>query len=258
LGSGITAAVWFGQSVDSGSIMITDLLNLFCTKGGLTWSVKTRSLSNPGGAYFGDNVLTVYALPATTLANVTRILVSSTPVSRTLGGDYNRIYLRYQSNAATAATPAYATTSVSTPASIAAHQPMEAYDDLSSVGQQTAAAAQAAGQNILNRYQRASFGDAFTIRQGELLNAGGYPVDAGTDQSGEMVRLILADYGYGGEVVPDPVIFMIGGYEWDDTGEQGQVTAFQSLNLSVSNMLSVLSTTLPAKASAAQARSAVL
>lgn len=236
---GIPSGVWFGQEIDPASDTITDLLNLFCTKGGYTWYVTT-------GPQAGVNTLSVYALPACTPANVTCVLSSGLPVPRTLGGDVNSLWLRYQTvpdKAGAAAT--YSTVNVTTAASIALHQPMEAFEDISSSGVQTLAAAQAAGNNVLNRYQRASFGGPFTVRYGELLNPGGFPVDLGTDQCGQMARLVLADYGYGGEVVPDPVIFMIGAYAYDDMAQTASVTPFQSLDLSMANMLAALATTYP-------------
>jgi hypothetical protein len=253
----VPSGVWFGQAVDPASNTITDLLNLFCTKGGFTWYVATQHAPDGPQGYFGNNILSVYSLPVNTLANVTRTLVASSPVPRTLGGDYNTLWLRYQSSANTATTATYVTTSVNTPASIALHQPLEAYDDLSSSGQETLGAVQAAGNNVLNRYQRASFAGPFVVRYGELLTAGGFPVDLGTDQCGQVVKVVFADYGYGGEIVPDPVIFMIGGYEYDDTAQTASITPFQSLNLNLSSMLSALSTTLPAKATRRQARNAV-
>ena len=236
--SAIPAGVWFGQIVDSGAQTITDLLNLFCTKGGYTWYVTT-------GPAAGVNTLSVYTLPANTLANVTGLLVSADPVSRTLGGDINSLFLRYNVALDAPGTSAtFALANVTTAASITQHQALEAYEDLSSTGVQTLGAVQSAGNNVLNRYQRASFGGPFTVRRGQLLTTGGYPVDLGMDQCGLVVRLILADYGYGGEVVPDPVIFMVGQYDYDDTAQTAQVTPFQSLDLSFSGMLSLLGTTL--------------
>lgn len=253
----IPSGVWFGQAVDSGSDTITELLNNFCTKGGYTWYVTTGHAPDGSQPYYGNNILSVYALPACTPANVSRILVSAQPVARTLGGDYNRLFLRYQTSPDTATTATYGLTTVSTPASVAIHQSLEAYDDLSSSGQETLAAIQAAGNNVLARYQRASFGGPFVVRSGELLTTGGYPVDLGTDQCGQMVRLVLADFGYGGEIVPDPVIFMIGAYEYDDMAQTASVTPFQSLDLSMTGLLSALATTLPGKATAQQGASAV-
>src|SRR5215471_17235675 len=84
---GIPAGVWTGQQSDSASLKITDLLNLFCTQGGYTWYVSVT----PAG-----NSLSVYLFPAATAANVNRVLVASSPPARTLGGDVNTIYVRYQ------------------------------------------------------------------------------------------------------------------------------------------------------------------
>lgn len=234
---GIPSSVWFGQQVDSAADTIADLLNLFCTRGSLTWYVTT-------GTY--GNTLSVYAFPQNpTPAQANRILVSTTPVSRTLGGDINALYGRYQTSpdAATAAT--YALTSVTQPASITAHGRVEDYDDLSSSGQEPLATVQAALQSVLNRYQRASFGGPFTVRPGQYLNIGGVPVDLGIDQCGTIARLILADFGYGGEVIPDPVVFMVGHYQWDEQAQQAQVTPFQSLDLSMSGLLQEIATVLP-------------
>ena len=48
----------------------------------------------------------------------------------------------------------------------------------------SAGAAQAVGNNVLAIYQRASFAGPFTVSRGQLLNAGGAPVDPGADQAG--------------------------------------------------------------------------
>ena len=234
---GITAAVWFGQQVDSGADSVADLLNLFCTKGGLTWYVTA-------GRY--GNSLSVYAFPQLpTVAQANRILVAANPVSRTLGGDINAIYGRYQTSPDTLTAATFALTSVTQPASITAHGRVESYDDLSSSGQQTLAAIQAALQAVLNRYQRVSFAGPFTVHYGEFLNNGGAPVDLGTDQCGTIARLVLTDFGYGGEVVADPVVFMVGSYSWDDQGQVATIAPFQSLDLSMAGLLSELALTLP-------------
>lgn len=227
---GITSGVWLGQVVDPGAQTITDLLNLFCTLGGYTWYVSTPPA--------GGGILSVYAFPAATLASANRVLVASGPVARTLGGDVNEVWLRYQSSADGAATAVYGTTSVTTAGAQALHGNLEAYADLSSAGVMTAGQAQALGAAALARYQRASFAGPLTIRWGELLTPGGAPCDLGIDHCGTICKVILADYGYGGEIVPDPAVFMVGGYEWDEDAQQAQVSPFQSLNLSVASLLS--------------------
>src|SRR5260221_989970 len=234
-GNSIPAGVWTGQASDSGSLTIDALLNLFCTQGGYTWYVNVT----PAG-----NVLSVYLFPAATLANVNRVLVASGPVARTLGGDVNTVWVRYQSSADSAGTVTFCLTSSTTAGAAALHGAMEAFLDLSSAGPLSAGAAQAQGAAILARYQRASFAGPFTVSRGELLNPGGAPVDLGLDHCGTIVRLVLSHFGAGGEVVPDPAVFMVGGYQWDEDAQTAQVTPFQSLRTSVSGLGGEVATVL--------------
>src|SRR5258708_1400963 len=124
-GNSIPAGVWTGQASDSGSLTIDALLNLFCTQGGYTWYVNVT----PAG-----NVLSVYLFPAATLANVNRVLVASGPVARTLGGDVNTVWVRYQSSADSAVTATFALTSSTTAGAAALHGAMGGYLDPSSAG----------------------------------------------------------------------------------------------------------------------------
>jgi hypothetical protein len=194
----------------------------------------------------------VFPLPTA----VNRLLVSDSPVPRTLGGDVNTLWLRYEinedSNTGTPAT--YGLTSATLPASITAHGPMEDYDDLSSVGLQSAGSAQAVGNQVLKRYNRASFGGPFTVRYGQLLTTGGTPVDLGSEQAGGVCRVLLTDYGYGGEVSAAPVQFIVGGYEYDDQAQTAAVTPFQSLNLSISGLIGAAALNGPTKADKAYRR----
>jgi hypothetical protein len=241
-GVGSPSGAWFGQGVDSGAQTITALLTLICTRGGLTWYVN----SQPGGP-IGDS-LSVFPLPTA----VNRLLVVTTPVSRTLGGDINTIVIRYMATAdnTTTGVPAtYALTTVQNAASVAAHQVIETYIDLSDVGQQSSGAAQAVGNAVLSIYQRASFAGPFQASHGQLLNAGGAPVDPGTDQAGNVVKLILTDFGYGGEVVPGPITFIVGMYEWDDFKQVATITPYQNLDQSLTGLLSAQNTVMvPIKA----------
>jgi hypothetical protein len=187
----------------------------------------------------------VFPLPTT----VNRLLVCTQPVPRTLGGDINTIWLRYQSSADTATTgtsaPAtFAVTSVQNTASVASHGVIETFMDLSSAGTLSASGAAAVGNSVLQIYQRASFRGPFQASYGQLMNAGGVPVDPGTDQAGNVVRLILVDYGYGGEIVPNPVTFLVGAYSWDDTAQVATITPYQNLDESLTGLLSMTSTTL--------------
>jgi hypothetical protein len=225
---------WFGQQVDPAAQTVTAFLNLITSRGGLLWYVN----SQPGGLYGGDD-LSVFPLP--TVPN--RLLVATTPVARTLGGDTNTIYIRYQSAAdnSTATPPVAATYSTVTAVnaqSVAAHGTLEQYIDVSDAGTLTSAAAQAVGTAALQLFQRASFAGPFQASYGQLLNMGGAAVDPGCDQASNMVQMILTDWGYGGEVSPGPIRWIIGSYEWDDYRQIATISPMQVLDQSLSGLLS--------------------
>jgi hypothetical protein len=241
-GIGSPDGMWLGQRVDPGAQTITDLLNLVCTRGGLVWQVSRR------------NVLTVSPLPAT----VSRLLVSNTPVARTLGGYLNTVWIRYnafspqQFGHPVQSNTTFKTTSVVNQASIDTHGPLETFLDLSSAGFPllpvsvfgnisvlTEAQAQAVGNFVLQRYEGASFAGPFTVSPSQLLTTGGTPVDLGMQRAGLVCQLILTDYGYGGEVNNTPVTFLAGGYEYDDDAQTGTVTPFQNLRTDIQSLLSV-------------------
>lgn len=237
-GVGQPAGAWFGQSVDPGDQTIADLLNLVCSRGGLLWYVNSQPAPR------GNNVLSVSPLPTA----VNYYLVSTTPVGRTLGGNYNTIFIRYEvtaDNTSTGAAATYGLVSVQNPSSIALYGPLEAYVDLSSAGVMTSAQAQTVGNYILSVYQRASFNGPFQVQPGQLLNPGGQPVDLGCVQAGSVCQLILTDFGYGGEVTPQfPITFIIGTYLWDDQQQQATITPYQTLNHSLTGLLSLENTLL--------------
>jgi hypothetical protein len=204
--------------------------------------------SQPGGIFGND--LNVFPLPNLgTGAVPNRILTCTQPVPRTLGGDINTIFIRYTVSAASSTssgsqTTAYGVTSVVNAQSVAQHGTLETYIDLSSAGVMTAAQAQSVGNYVLSIYQRASFAGPFQASYGELLNSGGAPIDPGTDQAGTVMRLILTDYGYGGEVVPAPIVFLVGSYSWDDFAQVATISPFQTIDTSLTGMLSTESTIL--------------
>ena len=236
-GIGSPSGMWLGQRVDPGAQTITDLLNLVCTRGGLVWLVSRR------------NDLTVVPLPTT----VNRLLVSNTPVARTLGGYINTIWIRYPAlDTQVSGLVQDMTTSVVNQASVDTHGPLETFLDLSSAGLPlrpvawfghilvlTEAQAQAVGNFVLQRYEGASFAGPFTVGPGQLLTTGGTPVDLGMQRAGLVCQLILTDYGYGGEINNTPVEFLVGAYEYDDDAQVGTVTPFQNLRTDITSLLSV-------------------
>lgn len=234
-GIGTPTGMWLGQAVDPGAQKIADLLNLVCTRGGLTWYVN----SQPGGPI--GSALSVFALPTT----VNRLLVCTQPVPRTLGGYINTIFIRYNTSADSSSPATYATTSVQNTASASIHGVIEDFIDLSDVGVQSQSQAQAVGNSVLSIYQAASFAGPFTVNYGQLLTVGGQPIDPGTDQAGTVCQVIATDFGYGGEVTPQfPITFPVGQYQWDDFAQIATITPYQALDQSISGLLSMENTVL--------------
>lgn len=235
---GQPSGIWLGQQPDSGSQQISQVLNTMCQKGGLAYYVN----SQPGGLI--GNSLSLAPLPTT----VNRILVAVNPVARTLGGDVRALFIRYQSaadDASTSTTAAYSLTSVTN----TGHAGREYYLDLSNAGVLTQAAAQAVGNSLLAIYQNASFSGSFTLTQGQLLTTGGVPVDLGCEQAGTVCKVILADFAYGGGLLPTAVTtFITGAYEWDDDALQAGLTPFQAVDTTFQGMLSATSQTTVAAA----------
>jgi hypothetical protein len=225
---------WLLQQQDPASQSITDHMNLICTPGTYTWYAQTSNYSNQ---------LSTFPLPTAP----TRLLVATTPVARSIAADYNTVWSRYQtaadptstSQSQTSAT--YGVVESTVAASIAAHQPMEDYADLSSAsGVTSSASAIAAGNALLARYQRANFAGPFTVSFGQYMTMGGVPVDLGAETGVQVAQLVLTDFGYGGEVSPGPITFIVGGYEYDDAAQTASVSPFQYVADDMSGLLSAM------------------
>jgi hypothetical protein len=244
---------------DTASMTVTDFLNLYTDPASQVWRVHRT---------FAGNQVDVLPLPSA----VTRLLVTTTPAARTLAGYINVLWVRYQATADNATTGAPATfglTSATLAASIARHGRQEAYWDLSQGGVMTAGAAQALGAQALAKYTAASWAGPFQVGHGQYLTAGGAPVDLGCEKAGEVVRLILADGPYGGEVNPaPPVTFPVGKVEYHDDDGSLTVTPYQVWSADLAGITGVMTTqaanraaaaaTARAAAAAASARAAAL
>ena len=245
-GIGTPFGIYLQQQVDSGAQTITAFLNLLCNGGALTWLVIPPGASgNPALPW----PLAVIPLPqdvyGTPQYPVGRILVSHSPVSRTVATDINTLVIRYmktpdiQPTTTKAAVPAtYGAVFVSQQGSVIKHGPMEYYLDTSSAGPMTVSQVTAIGNNILSKYVRASFGGPFTVGPGQLLNAGGFPVDLGCEKAGTIVQVMVTDAPYGGEVKPAPLIFMTGQYEFDDDTDTATVTPLQGVRTDIGTLIS--------------------
>jgi hypothetical protein len=224
-----TTGIWLGDQQDSGSEQITDYLTESTVQGIVSWSVDAR-----------DGTFTTAPIP--TVAD--RLLVCTAPVARTVADDINRMFIKYQitnddSGSATVAptTATYGVAVAESTADIALHGPREFYYDLTANGIMAESDVIQNGQNILARYNRASFGGTFSARQGQLLNLGGYPVDLGSQKAGFVARLLLANLGYGGEVSAVPVTVLAGAYTYYDSTQTAEISPFQRVASSLQDLL---------------------
>jgi hypothetical protein len=277
-GIGMPGGIYLGPLQNPGSLTITDFMNLLCTGGSLVWElVQPASAANfPPGPW----ELTVYNLPSDVSGDPTvagppqqvqtkilvgnkwkrvdlltskpRIppdlfLVNTSPIGRTIVADYNTIILYYQvqpdktaTSTVKAAAATYTTTFVDIPASVAAHGRMEYYLDISNAGAMTTSAAQQIGLNVLRKYVRANFTNAFSVMPGQLLNAGGHPVDLGLNWAGATVTVQGVNAAQGGEVGLAPLTFVIGQYEFDDDTQTAQVTPYQNVKSDIASVVAAL------------------
>ena len=231
-GIGSGSNVYLGQPTDPAAVSITDHLNNITGPAGSTWYVGR------------GNILSVY-VPVWNTPN--RILIATSPVTRSLYGYPTVLWARYQSGSdSTSGTATFATTSVTNAAQAAKHGNQELFADLTPAGTISSGTAQTILSSILAKYIAASYGDTFTLRKGQLLTMGGAPVDLASEQAGFTAQLVFAAGGYGGEVVPAlPVCFLAGSYTYDDSTQTATVGAYQNAKFDLPTLLSNWVTTHP-------------
>jgi hypothetical protein len=233
--------LYLGSQADPASITITAFLNAITGPADLLWYVGR------------GNVLKVFSPPAVP----TRRLITTSPAARTLHGYYTTLWAYYQ--ASLDGTKLVGTGSSATQTDVPAtfnvigeqnvpnalvHGVMENFIDLSSVGLIDTAAAQKVLVALLAKYQAASYSQAFPVMQGQYTTMGGQSVDLGCEEAGTCVQLILADGGYGGEVLPTPITFVVGAYSFDNDTQSAQVTPWQSAIMDLPTMMGNLSSLL--------------
>jgi hypothetical protein len=231
---GTVTGGYLSEVKDSGSISVTEFMNLIASPKTQTWRVRRT---------FAGLQADLINYPTA----VTRLLVTTVPAVRTVAAYVNALYTRYQvtkdlnGKAAT-----YGLTSVTLPDSIAKHDRTEEYWDLTPAGVMTAGAAQANGASAISKYTAASYGGPFVVAPGQYLTTGGVPVDLGCEHAGEVVRLILADGPYGGEVAPaPPVTFPVGKITYRQADGTAEITPMQSWRGDFGNLLSILAPKAP-------------
>ena len=232
---GTVSGGYLAEQHDSASQSVTEFLNLITSPGSLTWRVRRT----PAGQQ-----VDVLAIPTA----VTRLLITAVPAARTLAGYVNALTVRYQAGADTAGGAAtYATATAAHTSSIARHGRLEQYWDLSPAGVISAGTAAGYAAAALAKYTAASWAGPFHVAPGQYLTAGGSPVDLGCEHAGEVVRLIMADGPYGGEVSPaPPVTFPVGKISYNDTDGTAQITPMQTWTADWAGMLAILAPKAPA------------
>jgi hypothetical protein len=231
---GTVTGGYMSEQKDPGSISITDFMNLITSPGSKTWRVRRTF------AGLQADLLTVPTA-------VTRLLVTTIPAVRTLAGYKNALYARYQVTKDLNGKPAtYALASATLPDSIAKHDRAEDYWDVTAGGVMTGAAASGLAASALAKYLATSYAGPFVVPPGQYLTTGGVPVDHGCEKSGEVVRLILADGPYGGEVLPaPPVTFPVGKVTYRAADGTLEVTPMQSWRGDFGNLLTILAPKAP-------------
>jgi hypothetical protein len=233
--SGSLTGGYTAQPQDSGTVTVTDAMNQFTQTQSTTWRVHRVQ------AGWQVDMVPVPAVP-------TRMLVTSVPQARTLAGYVNGLYVKYQSKADTGNTAAATSFQIPVlPDSIARHDRMEQFWDVTSSGVLTGAAALALGQQALAKYQSASYAAAITASPGQYQTTGGVPVDLACEHAGEVVQLVLADGPYGGEVYPwPPVVFPVGQVKYDATAGTLEITPYQSWKDDFGSVMTILAPAAPA------------
>jgi hypothetical protein len=161
-------------------------------------------------------------------------------VTRTIASDITTVWLKYTLSDDGQGNTTYAWIAPFDADDINRHGPTEIYTDISNAGVMTGTAAQAVGNDILARYQRAAFAGPFTVRAGQYLTTGGTPVDLGCERAGTVARLLVSDAPFGGEQVTGLIEFVVGAYSYSDDDQTAQITPMQSARSDFSSLLSLI------------------
>ena len=207
---------WLDVAPQSDSLTVTDFLVSITSRKGLGYFVQR------------DGTLDVATWPT----EVNRLLVSTTPIPRTLMKDINKMWILYQSGTvggtgATAGNPIMSKTSVENTAAANKVGHREEYLDLSMSGVISEGVAQSGGQFLLNQYGRAMWTGSFQIHNGSLLTMGGVPVDLPMERASSVCRLLISD-SLIGEVNAGTVSFVSGLVEYDVDAGVLSVTPYNS------------------------------
>ena len=277
LNGGDPGGVAGGNAQDSGSLTVTEFLNLLVTSGSLYWSLEPpMSVTMPAGPWvlrfrqfptdLSGNPLAagtsakqqwnIQEWQRTDLTSGTykgRIppdlyLINTSPSTRTTNGVYNTLVCRYQATPDIPGTTANPNGSLATfnelivdqPSAVAAQGRLEYYLDMTSANVMTTAQVQQIAQNVLNRYMKLAYSNTYTVTPGQLMNNGGVAVDLALDWSGRMCTVLVSNAPVGGDVNWGPLTFFIGDYAYDDDSQTGTVTPYQNGSQDLQTLISQL------------------
>jgi hypothetical protein len=172
----------------------------------------------------------------------TRLLVTTDPAVRTLAGYVNRLWTAFMFQAqGSKKTPVKQLVTSYVPGSESKHGRREEYWDITGAGAMSSAQAQAYSDNVLNRYTATSWSNSFKVPHGQYLTIGGSPVDLACERAGEVVRVVLLDGPYGGEVNPtQAIVFTAGRVQYTEDDDSIEVTPFLSWKNDWSSVLQQL------------------
>lgn len=226
------------QPSDSAAQSVTEFMDGITS--GVSWSWRVKR------THAGLQV-DLFQLPDPKPSTCTRLLVTTAPVARTLAGYVNAMYARYQATADTdGAVATFGLGSAVNQTSINAHDRHEEFWDLTSAGTLSGAAVNVKAAQALTKYSAASYSSSITVHRGQYMTAGGAPVDLGCEKAGEVVKLIVADGPYGGELRTGPICFTVGRVNYSSDDDTLEITPLQSWRNTLSDVLTLIAPKAPA------------
>lgn len=231
---GSVSGGFLGDVKDSASQTVTEFMNAITKPQSQTWRVHQVN---------SGLQVDLINIPTT----VTRLMVCTAPVARTIAGYYNRIFGRYESAADSGSTPAtFGLRNIANSTSISLHDVLETFWDLSGSGVLSSGTVDGLLTSALAKYTAASYAGPFTVQPGQYLTTGGVPVDLGCEHAGEVVQLIMMDGPVGAELGGPPVKFPVGKVQYTADSDSLEITPFQAWSGTLTDIMTALTPVAPA------------
>ncbi len=213
------------SKVDNFSEDITTWLDNLVTQAGMLWYVDRF------------NILKVFNAPIN--RNPTRCIININPPMRNVNGVINHLYYRYVNSTNNRGKTTYATDNVANSVHSGKFGPMEGYLDMSQGGLMTATQAKNNATYVMNQYQSVSYSGPITVSPGMYTTIGGQPVDLGCERAGIVAKFLIGDTGFGGDLMPQPVTFIVGGVDYDDEAGTADITPLPTYRTDLGTLLAI-------------------